>query len=223
MALTARLDVQGAAAVQASKVIQDLTYTAVAYGTAGNAITVRYVDPGAINQAISVAVVASAITVNLATDGAGLITSTATQVKAAVDASSPAHALVSVAVSGTGSTVQAAVGATALANGAASAVSVPQNQQVPMVLTIINDSTAVTLQSIRLLVDYPADPAAPIVPFAAANVLAQNITVPTSGTVYVGCSIAIFGIELGAYVVDAEIIAPSIAIRCTNKPTVTLI
>ena len=43
-----------------------LLYTAKAYGAAGNAITVVYVDPDAISQALAIVVVGSAITVNLA-------------------------------------------------------------------------------------------------------------------------------------------------------------
>jgi hypothetical protein len=224
MALTARLDVQGAAAVQASKVIQDLTYTAVAYGTAGNSITIRYVDPAGNDQALAVSVIASAITVSLATGPAGAITSTAAQIKAAVDASSPAHALVTVAVTGTGSTVQTAASVVNLASGAASAVSAPQNQEIPMVATITNSAGApVTLQSIRLLMDFPADTDMPKPPFAASSILAQNVTIGAGSTVYVGCSVAIFGIEVGSYVVDAEIVAPALCVRCTNKPTITLV
>lgn len=97
----------------------DMTYTADTAGSGGNAITVRYVDPGAISQTILVVVVGSAITVNLATDGAGAITSTAAQVKTAVDALPAAAALVNVANAGgdSGAGVVTALAATPLAGG----------------------------------------------------------------------------------------------------------
>lgn len=75
-----------------------LIYTAVAYGPSGNDITVAYVDPAANNALLSVDVVGSAITVNLATGVAGAITSTAAQVKAAIEGFAPAAALVTVAI-----------------------------------------------------------------------------------------------------------------------------
>jgi hypothetical protein len=112
----------GQAAVAASVNIlagnAGITYTAVTAGTGGNAITVRYVVSGN-NTALSVAVVSSAITVNLATDGGGAATSTATLVKAAVDASGPASALVATALIGDGTGVVSAVTATNLAGGLA--------------------------------------------------------------------------------------------------------
>lgn len=75
-----------------------LTFTAKTYGAAGNNISVRYVDPGSNDAALSVYVVGTAITVSLATGVAGAITSTAAEIKAAVDASARASSLVSVAV-----------------------------------------------------------------------------------------------------------------------------
>jgi hypothetical protein len=97
----------------------DMTYTADVAGSGGNSITVRYVDPAAISQALGVVVVGNAITVNLATDGAGAITSTAAQVKSAIDGSAPAAALVDVANAGgnSGAGVVTAMAATALSGG----------------------------------------------------------------------------------------------------------
>lgn len=94
--------------VYATLVVQDLTYTSVVFGAAGNSTTIAYVGGGAL----SVAVVGTAITVTLETG-----VSTATLVKAAVDAYPTAAALVTVAITGTGSNVQVAAGATALAGG----------------------------------------------------------------------------------------------------------
>jgi hypothetical protein len=73
-----------------------LAFTAVEYGEVGNSISVEYVDPGANDQSISVSVVGSQITVSLATDESGTITSTAADVIAAIESSTPASALVTV-------------------------------------------------------------------------------------------------------------------------------
>lgn len=73
----------------------DIRYTAVADDVAGNSISVEYVDPGALSQPLSVSVEGRKITVSLATDGAGVITSTAADIMAAVNADTDASALVS--------------------------------------------------------------------------------------------------------------------------------
>lgn len=75
----------------------DLDFVAKAGGSGGLAITVAYVNPAANNAALSVAVSSNAITVNLATGSGGAITSTAAQIKAAIDAYPAAAALVQVA------------------------------------------------------------------------------------------------------------------------------
>lgn len=72
----------------------DLLFVAKTAGIAGNNVSLCYLDPGAPSQALSVSVAGSAITVNLATNSAGAITSTATQVKEAIEASVNASALV---------------------------------------------------------------------------------------------------------------------------------
>jgi hypothetical protein len=74
----------------------NIVYTAKTAGVAGNSIRVRYVVSGN-NTPLSVSVSTNDITVNLATNGSGVPTSTADQVKAAVIASGPANALVDVA------------------------------------------------------------------------------------------------------------------------------
>ena len=106
-----------ASGAQAHLVEQDITYTAVASGTGGNSITITYLNPGIPSQSLSVTVVSNAITVHLATDGGSALTSTATQIQAAVAASIPASALVTAVVTGTGSNVETAVAATHLAGG----------------------------------------------------------------------------------------------------------
>lgn len=102
-----------------------LTFTAKVYGAAGNNISLEYVDPAANDQALSVSVTGQAIRVSLATGVAGAITSTAAEVKAAVEAKQAAANLVSVAVhtadSGSGDDGSGVVTAMARANLASGA------------------------------------------------------------------------------------------------------
>lgn len=102
----------------------DLVFTARTVGTGGDAITVEYVDPSANDAALSVDVTGDAITVNLATDSGGTITSTANEVRQALIESADAMALVSVAFasSNDGSGVVTALAATNLAGGVAPAI-----------------------------------------------------------------------------------------------------
>lgn len=101
-----------------------LTFTAVAYGASGNSITIEYVDPSANDAALSVDVDGTAITVNLATNGGGSITSTAAEVKAAIEAKGQAASLVTVAIDASdtganddGSGVVTALAAAAMTGG----------------------------------------------------------------------------------------------------------
>lgn len=96
----------------------DLTYTAVTRGVAGNAITVAYVDPGGVTSTLSVAVVGSAITVTLGRAGSAIV-STAAQVRTAVLANAAAAALVGVVNTGgnDGTGVVTALAPTNLATG----------------------------------------------------------------------------------------------------------
>lgn len=67
----------------------------VAWGhEGGNAISIEAIDPGVPNSLLSVDVAGNHITVNLATDAAGVLTSTAAQVRDAINASPPASQLV---------------------------------------------------------------------------------------------------------------------------------
>jgi hypothetical protein len=76
-----------------------VTFTAVAFGAGGDAISVEYVDPGVEDATIAVTVDGNAITVSLGTDSAAGITSTAGEVVTAVEASADAMELVTVASS----------------------------------------------------------------------------------------------------------------------------
>jgi len=98
----------------------DLEFTAKLKGHFGNTIKIAYVDPDAASAKLGVTVSGTTISVSLATDANKAITSTAANVKAAIEAVPAAAALVSVAnVAGnSGAGVVAAMAATALANGA---------------------------------------------------------------------------------------------------------
>lgn len=74
----------------------NLVFTADAAGVAGNSIRIRYVVAG-LNTALSVSVSTNDITVNLATNGSGVPTSTGAQILAAINASGPANALIDTA------------------------------------------------------------------------------------------------------------------------------
>lgn len=91
------------------------TYIAKTPGTAGNAITVAYVVAG-LNTPLTVTVAGSAITVNVATNGAGAATSIAADVRRAVQGNAAANALVQIqrAPGSDGTGVVAAQAATAL-------------------------------------------------------------------------------------------------------------
>ena len=98
----------------------DLKFTAKLKGHFGNTIKIAYVDPDAASAKLGVTVSGTTITVSLATDANKAITSTAANVKAAIEAVPAAAALVSVAnvAANSGEGEVAAMAATALANGA---------------------------------------------------------------------------------------------------------
>lgn len=99
----------------------DLTFLAKTAGTAGNSITVALVAADAANEVLSVDVASSAITVNLATGSGKAITSTATEVRNAVNLDAEAKALVtaSLAPGNSGVGVVTVLSAANLAGGAA--------------------------------------------------------------------------------------------------------
>ena len=79
-----------------------LTITADSAGIAGNEISIRLRNPGANSATLSVSLSDKAITVNLATDSSGIITSTPALIKTALDANTAIAALVAVTSGGTG-------------------------------------------------------------------------------------------------------------------------
>lgn len=102
------------AAVKASLVVQDITYTAKKGGEQGNLISIEYLDT-VLAGSEAVTVTGNKISVAIE-DGA----STATQVDAAIGASAAALALVTRAITGTASDAQVAAANTVLATGSGS-------------------------------------------------------------------------------------------------------
>jgi hypothetical protein len=96
----------------------DLTFRANTQGVVGNSTTIAYVVAGA-STPLSVSVTGSAITVNVATNGSSVATSTAAQVRDAVNAHAQAGQLVSAenATGNDGTGVVTALAATPLAGG----------------------------------------------------------------------------------------------------------
>jgi len=97
----------------------DLLIRALRGGVAGNSITITLVDPSTSSTPISVAVVGTAITVTLAVDGSSAITSTAAQVRDAINANGQARSLVDVLLpaSNDGTGIVIALASTPLAGG----------------------------------------------------------------------------------------------------------
>lgn len=97
----------------------DLTYTATRPGVEGNAFRVRYVVAGT-NTALSVSRSGGDLTVNVATDGAGAVTSTAAAIATAVNASDEARFLVTAAnaTGNNGTGIVTALAFTSLTGGA---------------------------------------------------------------------------------------------------------
>jgi hypothetical protein len=91
-----------------------LTFTAVAPGVGGNAISITYADPGGTTATASVVVVGNAITLNLGR-AASAVNTTADAAKILIDASPAARALVGVVSGGAG--LLSAVAQTFLAGG----------------------------------------------------------------------------------------------------------
>lgn len=117
----------------------DLTYTAVGPGTAGNAITIAYVNAGATKPLV-VTVTGNAISVQLATNGSSVITSTGSTVLAAILASTAASALVgaALAISNTGAGLVTVLAATNLTGGSGTNFITTQNGGMPIFLRVLD-------------------------------------------------------------------------------------
>lgn len=97
----------------------DLDFTSVLSGVAGNSTTIQYVNPGA-DHVLSIAVVGQVITITLGY-ATGAISSTAANIKTIIDATPAAAALVTVAnkAANDGTGLVIALAATPLATGTA--------------------------------------------------------------------------------------------------------
>lgn len=118
----------------------DLVFTADLLGTGGNAITITYLNPGTPSAALSVSVAGNDITVHLATNGSSVITSTASLILAAINASVPASALINVALApaNTGAGVVTALATTNLAGGAGTNIIRTLNGGKPKFLRVLD-------------------------------------------------------------------------------------
>jgi hypothetical protein len=159
----------------------DIDFTAVTGGGAGNAITIEYIDPGADNSPLDVDVVDRAIKVYLATDGDGLITTTGDLLKAAITAHPVASTMVTVAdkSANDGSGVVTAMAATHLSGGSGADVTIPGGGTNARLWTFVPDMIADTLESMSL---YWGDPN--VQAFRAAFCMLDElaITADASGT-----------------------------------------
>lgn len=95
---------------------------ALVAGTDGNSISLTLVDPSANTQTLGVSVTGTAITVNLATDGTGVITSTVKSVAEALNADTDVKDLAKASYGGTGAGLVAAAALANLSGGAASSI-----------------------------------------------------------------------------------------------------
>jgi hypothetical protein len=113
------VDVAVAATLATGVVASNNAITFTALGTDEPSVTL--IDPGANDQELVVSVEGLLVKVSLATDGSGVITSTATEVIDAVNDDDAANILVSAADTGasTGAAVVAAVATTALSGAVA--------------------------------------------------------------------------------------------------------
>lgn len=123
----------------------DLVFTSRALGATGNSIAIIYLNPGTPSAALSVTVSTTVITVHLATSGASAITSTASLILAAIQASTAASALVTVALApaNTGAGVVTALGSTPLAGGSGTNIITTNNGGMPTFHRVL-DSVLVT-------------------------------------------------------------------------------
>lgn len=93
---------------------------ALVAGTDGNSISLTLVDPSANTQTLGVSATGTAITVSLATDGTGVITSTVKSVAEALNADTDVKDLAKASYGGTGAGLVAAAALANLSGGAAS-------------------------------------------------------------------------------------------------------
>jgi len=159
----------------------DLVWTAVNGGPQGNGIWIRYVDPAANNSPLEIDVADKGITIYLATNSSGVITSTATSVKTEVAAHPVAKLLVVGANASTndGTGVVTAMPASYLTGGIGADVTQPPNAVLTHIWTFVPTMAADDLQAMTM---YWGDPN--IQQFQAAYCMPDEfvITADASGT-----------------------------------------
>jgi hypothetical protein len=99
----------GTATLDSTNADADLTFTAKSTHIGSDKISVTLTDPAGNNQPLAVTLDGREIDVSLATDGGGLITSTAAQIKTAIEANAAVNALVTVALETAGAGVVEAI------------------------------------------------------------------------------------------------------------------
>ena len=104
----------GTATLDSTPADSDLVVTAKSRHIGTDKISITLVDPGSATAALSVAVTGRDIVVNLATSTASAITSTAAEVKTAIDGDADASALVTVALETAGTGIVEAIAKTTL-------------------------------------------------------------------------------------------------------------
>lgn len=95
-------------ATHATASLSGVTFTAVDAGSGGNEIQVEFVDSGS-GKSLTVAVTGKTITVTLATDSGGNITSTVSDIVSAINGDTDASALVTASGSGTATVSEGSV------------------------------------------------------------------------------------------------------------------
>lgn len=139
----------------------DLTFTAVTVGSAGNDVTIAYVNPETTAD-LAVTVVDNAITVNLAW-AVDAITSTALEIESAIEASAAASALVTVetAAENTGAGVVTAMAATHLSGGSdyvySPSFDLSQEEDVNGIQMTIDADTFTGIDSLTVTMQYSYD------------------------------------------------------------------
>lgn len=211
MALTSTISAQQSVAVAASLDTQSILYTAVEPGSKGNNINVTHVNPGQPNQSLRVLVSdnSQSIFFYLATNALSAVTTTASELLAAVQKSVDATRLVTVALSGSGATVQAASTQLYFSSGA------NQGQQpngaTTFVLVITNSGAATTLSGIKPR----AVRTGQTVPLSTKDsslqdqsIFADNV-IPASGTLTIRFQGTFY--EPGSYDVECSAQSPGVA------------
>jgi hypothetical protein len=128
----------------ATQTIGGVVYTAVSPGSTGNQVNITHVVAG-LGTSLSVTAVGNAVTVNLATNGSGVATSTQTLIAAALAAYSGTKYLVTAAG---GATVASAATATYLGGGAGAGMKLMVGKDTMNISAVT--ATAVTFDTIAL-------------------------------------------------------------------------